>query len=135
MSRLEASAQNHGSGHAIYAPPNAHTPSTFEDSDRQPGWVTGFSLRILPDLIPFETPFMPSWKRPMATQTRRRVMGWCAELIPDVTVEIEEWVGADLRHPLHTVIVAFPEIDRPPLALRVKVDEMRRSDLAQALQA
>ena len=106
-----------------------------EDSDRQPGWVTGFSLRILPDLIPFETPFMPSRKRPMATQTRRRVMGWCAELIPDVTVEIEEWVGADPRHPLHTVIVTFSEIDRLPLALQVKVDEMRRSDLAQALQA
>ena len=47
--------------------------------------------------------------------------------------EIEEWIGADPRHPLHIVVVSFPESDRPSIRLTSKAEDLVHADLLQVL--
>ena len=82
----------------------------------------------------FSVPFMPPWRRPVTGEIRQRLMAWCAELEPGVLVDIDEWVGADPRHPLHVVVFSFPRIDRRPVLLSLKVADVERSDLVQGFQ-
>ena len=96
--------------------------------------MTKSAIRVLPDPIVFAAPFMPPWQRPLSQETRHRLMAWLAELLPGVTVEIDEWEGADPRHPLHAVVVSFPDLARAPVVLPLIVDEIVRSDLVQALE-
>ena len=73
-------------------------------------------------------------RRPVARDTKDRLASWCDDLVPGVRVDIDEWVGADPRQPLHVVVVSFPQLDWPPVVLQLKVDEVQRIDLVQALE-
>lgn len=90
-------------------------------------------LNLLPCPLPFGCPFFPPWRRPLTADARHRFLAWCDEILPGVAVAIVEWVGADTRQPLHAVVVAFPESDRPPVVLYLKVEDIRRHHLVQAL--
>jgi len=86
------------------------------------------------DPIPFGVPFMPPRRRALTDEFQNRLLAWCDELVPGVTVDIEEWVGADPRQPLHAVVLSFPQDVRSSIVLRLKVDELARSMLAEALE-
>jgi hypothetical protein len=60
-------------------------------------------------------------------------MVWCAGLLPEVAVDFVEWVGADPRQPIHALVVSFPSSHRPPVTLYMKVEDVERNHLAQAL--
>ena len=96
--------------------------------------MTGASMKFLPDPIPFAALFTSPWQSPLREETRIRLMSWCDKLFPAMTVDINEWVGADPRHPLHTVVLSFPESDHPPIFVEAKVDEVSLADLVQALE-
>ena len=96
--------------------------------------MTGATVKILPAPIPFAAPFTSPWRSPLREETKQRLMSWCDELFPAVTVDINAWVGADPRNPLHVVVISFPQNDRPPIFVRRKVDEVSRADLVQTLE-
>ncbi len=85
--------------------------------------------------LPSAPPFMPPWRRPLTADARHRLVAWCEELLPGVTVDIVEWAGADTRQPLHAVVVAFPESCRPPVVLYLKAEDVGRRRLVQALDS
>ena len=84
--------------------------------------------------VSYGAPFLPPQRRPVAGDNRHRLLGWCSELLPGVVVEIEEWVGADCRQPLHTVLFSFPETSRPPLEVHAEAEKLTRSELVAALR-
>ena len=95
--------------------------------------MSKLSAVILTRPIPFAAPFIHPQRRALEPQDQRRLMGWCEALVPGVSVELEEWVGADAREPLHAVVVSFPHAERLPVVLRMKVEEVGRDDLRAAL--
>ena len=94
--------------------------------------MNNFTSWVLPTPIHCGAPFMPPWKRPLSATSKHRLMTWCDELIPGVTVEIDHWVGADSRQPLHAVGVSFPKDVKPPIVVYRKVENMRKCDLFEA---
>ena len=89
---------------------------------------------IFLDPIPHTAPFLRPRRRSLTELVEHRLMAWCDELIPGEPVDIDEWVGADPRHPPHVVVVSFPQLNRAPIMLPLKVDEVVRADLVQALE-
>ena len=78
-------------------------------------------------------PFLSPRRRVLSPHTKDRLRGWCAELVPGVSVDIVEWVSPDPRHRPHAVVVAFPGSPRPSSVLYLKADDIARTHLAQAL--
>ncbi len=91
-------------------------------------------MKVFREPIPFTAPFVSPCQRPLEEGIKHRLLAWCDELASGVEVDIEEWVGADPRHPLHALVVSFRGNGRSPVVLHMKVDEVRRSDLVQAYE-
>ncbi len=88
---------------------------------------------IVPDPIPYLVPFLPPRRGPVKGPMGQKLLSWCNTILPGVAVEIEEWIGADPRHPLHIVVVSFPESDRPSIRLTSKAEDLVHADLLQVL--
>ena len=56
---------------------------------------------IVPDPIPYLAPFLPPRRGPVKGPMGQKLLSWYNTILPGVAVEIEEWIGADPRHPLH----------------------------------
>lgn len=84
--------------------------------------------------LSFSPPFVCPWRRALHPDDRHRLEVWCAALLPEVTIDVVEWVGADPRHPIHAVVVSFPSSHRPPITLYMKVEDVERRHLAEALE-
>ena len=85
--------------------------------------------------ISFTPPFVSPWRRALEAGARHRLMSWTEEVLPGADVDIVEWVGADPRHPIHAVVVSFPSSHRPPAVLYMKVEDVQRRHLHEALWA
>lgn len=80
-------------------------------------------------------PFTRPWRRATPPRLRRRLLAWCGEILPGGSVGLTEWAGADPRHPLHAVVLSFPEGSRPQVVLYRKAEDIDRPCLAEALAA
>ena len=83
--------------------------------------------------LTYGPPFMPPLKRGLEPEDRSRLMAWLDELLPGEPVDMVEWVGTDLRQPLHAVVIRFRLNNRPPIVLVRKVEEIERCHFVRAL--
>jgi len=83
--------------------------------------------------LSFSPPFVRPWKRVLNADDRHRLLSWCARLLPEVEVDVVEWVGADPRHPIHALVVSFPSSHRAPVTLFMKIEDVALHHLARAL--
>lgn len=83
--------------------------------------------------LPFTPPFVHPWKRALPDAARQRLVSLFDGLLPGVSVDIVEWVGADPRHPIHAVVARFPSGCRPSVVLYLKSEDIERSHLVAAL--
>ena len=102
--------------------------STF---GREDGGVNVRQATLCP--LTYGPPFMAPVQRELDTKDRLRLMAWLDDLLPAEPVDMIEWVGSDLRQPLHAVVVRFRLNNRPPLILVQKVAEIERRHLVQAI--
>lgn len=81
----------------------------------------------------YDPPFMPPFKRELEPEHRSRLMVWLEELLPGEPVDMVEWVGTDLRQPLHAVVIRLLSGKRPPIVLVHKVEEIERHHMVELL--
>ena len=84
--------------------------------------------------LSYSPPFMAPFQRKLNTEDERRLVAWFESFFPGEPIELVEWVGTDLRQPLHAIVVRFLNNDRPSIVLKHKVDEIERHHVAQALR-
>lgn len=80
-----------------------------------------------------EPPFLPPYQRELQAEDLNRLQGWFGDLLPGVSVEVIEWVGADPRQPLHAVEASFCGAAIAPIVLVMKVEDIERCHLQDAL--
>lgn len=68
---------------------------------------------------------------PVPINATRRCRRWCSPLLPEVAVEFSRWIGAEIRQPLHAVVVLHPNNPWPSLAVYDTVDDLRRERFVQ----
>ncbi len=91
------------------------------------------SILAAPCPLTYAPPFMAPFKRDLDPEHGHRLTVWLDELLPGEPVAMVEWVGTDLRQPLHAVVVSFRLNNRPALVLVHKVEEIERRHLVQAI--
>ena len=77
-------------------------------------------------------PFMPPVQRQLSVDMRRCFLTWFDELLPGVGVDLVEWVGSDIRQPLHALVVTFQSESWGPIVMARKVEEIGREHLVEA---
>ena len=82
--------------------------------------------------LSFGPPFTAPRRRELHPDINLRLNTWFEELLPGVAVDIVEWIGVDLRHPLHAVVCSFRTDPRPAVVLILMVEEVERHHLVQA---
>ena len=94
-------------------------------------------MKLLPPTpcpLTYAPPFMAPFRRDLNRDDLQRLTGWLDELLPGEPASMVEWVGTDLRQPLHAVVMSFTMSTRPAIVLVMKVEEIARHHIAQALQ-
>ena len=93
------------------------------------------SILVAPCPLTYAPPFMAPFKRDLDPEDCHRFTVWLDELLPGEPVAMVEWVGTDLRQPLHAVVVSFRLNNRPALVLVRKVEEIERRHIVQAIDS
>ena len=84
---------------------------------------------IVPDPIPYLAPSAAICRGLIKVDGRSYCPG--ATILP--VLWRSKWIGADPRHPLHIVVLSFPQSDRPSIRLTSKAEDLVHADLQQVL--